>query len=89
MILNISVKRLDSTSAVFSNFIRMSIRLKNSFWALNSFESFSSGVIALPRTVYIEISLGFTPKIGFSSRILRAFALHLVHSSGVRIPAGF
>ena len=65
--------------------MRMQILSKNCFCALNSFESFSSGVILFSLTVYIEMSFGFTPKIGFVSSSFLAAAFHEVHSPCVKI----
>ena len=80
-----SANNSDSGSASSAKRIKISMRIKNCFWALNSLESFSSCEIALSRTVYIEISFGLTPKVGSFSSTLRAPVFQLVHSPGVRI----
>ena len=66
-------------------FIRMSMRAKNCFWALNSPASISAREITLARTVYILMSLGFTPNLGLVLSSARALVLQLVHSPGDRM----
>ena len=61
------------------------MRAKNAFCALNSFEYFSSGVIARSRTVYSLMLFGFTPNVESSSSNFFAPLFQLVHSLVERI----